>query len=67
MRKRIKDVETVAADLFAEWEKEIKQISTPSLQAGSRGQLHHSRQVRTGDHRREDGDAVGDRQRGRQR
>jgi len=39
VRKRIKDVESVAADLFAEWEKEIKQISTPSLAQGSRQQL----------------------------
>ncbi len=35
MRKRIRDVETVAKDLFAEWEKEIVQISTTSLQAGT--------------------------------
>jgi hypothetical protein len=39
VRKRIKDVETVADDLFAEWEKEIGQISTPSLQQASRQQL----------------------------
>src|SRR5262245_20623210 len=43
VRKRIKDMETVAGDLFAEWEKEIKQISTPSLQAGSRKQLRETR------------------------
>lgn len=43
VRKRIRDVETVAKDLFAEWEKEITQISTPSLQAGSRKQLAETR------------------------
>jgi hypothetical protein len=43
VRKRIKDMETVAGDLFAEWEKEIKQISTPSLQASSRKQLRETR------------------------
>lgn len=43
VRKRIRDVETVAKDLFAEWEKEIVQISTPSLQAGSRKQLAETR------------------------
>ncbi|HEY2953056.1 MAG TPA: DUF2959 family protein [Verrucomicrobiae bacterium] len=43
VRKRIKDMETVADDLFTEWEKEIIQISTPSLQAGSRGQLRDTR------------------------
>jgi len=39
VRKRIRSMETVAADLFAEWESEITQISTPSLQEGSRKQL----------------------------
>jgi hypothetical protein len=43
VRSRIKDVETVAADLFTEWEKEIKEISTPSLQEGSRKQLRETR------------------------
>ena len=43
VRRRIKDMETVAGDLFVEWEKEIKQISTPSLQAGSRKQLRETR------------------------
>jgi hypothetical protein len=43
VRRRIKDMETVAGDLFEEWEKEIKQISTPSLQAGSRKQLRETR------------------------
>jgi predicted nucleic acid-binding Zn-ribbon protein len=44
VRKRIKDMETVANDLFAEWEKEITQISTPSLQEGSRKQLAATRE-----------------------
>ena len=43
VHKRIRDVETVAADLFAEWEKEIKQISTPALQSASRDQLRETR------------------------
>jgi hypothetical protein len=44
VRRRIRDVETVAADLFAEWEREIQEISTPSLQAGSRKQLRATRE-----------------------
>jgi hypothetical protein len=44
VRGRIREVETVAGDLFAEWEKEISQISTPSLQSASRGQLATTRQ-----------------------
>lgn len=44
VRKRIKDMETVAADLFGEWEKEIAQISTPTLQEGSRKQLAATRE-----------------------
>jgi predicted nucleic acid-binding Zn-ribbon protein len=43
VRKRIVDMETVADDLFKEWEKEITQISTPSLQASSRQQLQATR------------------------
>ncbi|HUR47708.1 MAG TPA: DUF2959 domain-containing protein [Candidatus Saccharimonadales bacterium] len=43
VRKRIRDMETVAADLFAEWEKELQQISTPTLQSGSRQQLRDTR------------------------
>jgi Protein of unknown function (DUF2959) len=39
VRKRIRDMETVAVDLFAEWENEIVQINTPSLQATSKEQL----------------------------
>jgi chromosome segregation ATPase len=44
VRKRIRDMETVAGDLFVEWEKEIQEISTPSLQQSSRKQLHATRE-----------------------
>ncbi|MBC8097395.1 MAG: DUF2959 domain-containing protein [Akkermansiaceae bacterium] len=44
VRKRIQEVESVAADLFSEWEKEIQQISTPSLQSSSRRQLQATRE-----------------------
>ena len=44
VRKRIKDVETVAGDLFDEWEGEIGQIGTPSLRDSSRQQLIATRQ-----------------------
>jgi gas vesicle protein len=40
---RIRDMESVAEDLFREWEQEIRQISTESLRAGSRDQLHQTR------------------------
>lgn len=40
---RIKEVETVAEDLFTEWEKELKQISTDSLRSNSRRQLSETR------------------------
>lgn len=43
VHKRITDVETVGADLFKEWEGEIKQITTPSLADGSRKQLRETR------------------------
>ena len=43
VRKRIQDMETVAGDLFSEWEKEIREISTPSLQDNSRRQLSATR------------------------
>jgi hypothetical protein len=43
VRKRIKDVETVANDLFLEWEGEIAEITTPTLQAASRRQLLETR------------------------
>jgi DUF2959 family protein len=50
VRKRIKDIETVAADLFEEWEKELAQISTTSLQAGSGQQLQATRERYEGLH-----------------
>lgn len=43
VHKRIKDVETVAHDLFNEWEKENAQISTESLRRTSREQLNETR------------------------
>lgn len=43
VRKRIKDVESVANDLFSEWEGEIAEITTPTLQAASRRQLLETR------------------------
>ena len=39
VHKRIREVEAVAGDLFAEWEKEDAEISTPSLRNASRQQL----------------------------
>ncbi|HMP84754.1 MAG TPA: DUF2959 domain-containing protein [Verrucomicrobiota bacterium] len=44
VRKRIRSVETVANDLFVEWEKEIGEINTPSLKDASRQQLTATRQ-----------------------
>lgn len=44
VHKRIREVETVAADLFAEWDKENAQISTPSLRTASRQQLTDTKQ-----------------------
>jgi hypothetical protein len=44
VRSRIREVETVSSDLFAEWEKEILQIGTPSLREASRQQLQTTRQ-----------------------
>lgn len=43
VRKRVRDVETVAADLFKEWEKEIQEISSESMRAASRDQLRQTR------------------------
>jgi uncharacterized protein YukE len=43
VHKRIRDVETVAEDLFKEWEGEIKQISSETLRANSRKQLQETR------------------------
>ena len=39
VRKRIREVESVAEDLFKEWDKEIGEIKTPSLRDSSRQQL----------------------------
>ncbi len=44
VRERIQKVETVSSDLFAEWEKEIKDISSSELQSRSRRQLRETRQ-----------------------
>jgi predicted nucleic acid-binding Zn-ribbon protein len=44
VRTRIRDVETVAGDLFTEWEKEIEDISTPSLRQNSKDKLRDTRQ-----------------------
>ena len=44
VHKRIREVESVAADLFAEWDKENGQISTPSLRSASRQQLVDTKQ-----------------------
>src|SRR6478752_7254775 len=43
VHKRIKDVETVAEDLFSEWEKELQQISSSSLRSDSKAKLRETR------------------------
>lgn len=43
VRQRIRDVETVAQDLFKEWEKEIGEINTPAMRDASRQQLSATR------------------------
>jgi hypothetical protein len=43
VHKRIRDVETVADDLFSEWEKESKEISSDSLRQSSREKLADTR------------------------
>jgi hypothetical protein len=43
VHKRVGEVETVARDLFAEWEKENQEIGTESLRANSRQQLNETR------------------------
>ena len=43
VRKRVRDMETVAADLFKEWETEIQQISSESLRSNSRNQLRKTK------------------------
>jgi hypothetical protein len=44
VRNRVQEVETVANDLFTEWEKEITQISSESLRQSSRTKLRETRQ-----------------------
>ncbi len=43
VHKRVKSVETVAQDLFTEWEGEIKQISSEKLRESSREKLQETR------------------------
>ena len=43
VHKRVKDVETVAEDLFNEWENEIKEISSSNLREDSRDKLRETR------------------------
>lgn len=44
VHKRVQDVETVAGDLFDEWDKENRQIETDGLRQVSRQQLNDTRQ-----------------------
>jgi ElaB/YqjD/DUF883 family membrane-anchored ribosome-binding protein len=44
IRSRIKDVEDVAAALFAEWEKELAGYSSENLRSSSRAKLQETRQ-----------------------
>jgi hypothetical protein len=44
VHKRVQDVEAVAGDLFAEWDKENRQIESDSLRQMSRRQLNDTRQ-----------------------
>ncbi len=43
VRKRIRDMDQVASDLFAEWEKEIGQFNNPTYASNSRRQLNETR------------------------
>ena len=43
VHKRIKEMETVAADLFAEWQKELQQITSSKLQESDRDKLQETR------------------------
>jgi hypothetical protein len=43
VHKRVRQVETVAADLFNEWEKELGQISSATLRDSSRNKLQETR------------------------
>ena len=47
VHQRIRAVESVASDLFAEWDKENSEISTPSLRDASRQQLTATKQKYT--------------------
>jgi hypothetical protein len=42
VHKRVKDVDTVATDLFKEWQKEIGEISAEKLRADSQQKLHET-------------------------
>lgn len=42
VHKRVADMESVARDLFAEWENEIKQISSENLRQSSREKLQET-------------------------
>ncbi len=44
VHKRVQEVETVAGDLFAEWDKENRQIETDTLRQTSRKQLNETRE-----------------------
>lgn len=44
VRKRIRDIESVSAALFAEWEKELNEIGTATLRESSRRQLTETKQ-----------------------
>jgi len=43
VHKRVRDVESVAEDLFTEWEKEIREITSEKLREESRGKLRETR------------------------
>jgi len=43
VHRRVQDVEIVAADLFKEWENEIKEISSPKLRADSSEKLRETK------------------------
>lgn len=43
VHKRVRQVETVAADLFKEWEKELEQISSANLRESSGNKLQETR------------------------
>jgi len=44
VRKRIDNVEQIAADLFKEWEKEISELSNPNLKAKSSDSLRSTKE-----------------------